>query len=543
MKKLKNLFSHLTVKIPFLIVCLMLPVNILAVQFIINMNREMQGQIRQSVKTVLEVYAESLNNELTEIDNDLYEIMNESYISEMKKESNSLEYTNARIWLIQDMQKRLKLARNAKGFFIYVPKSNDLLFSCTNGYGDAKEEVKTYLQNYNFETQTMRGWHLLKIGDRNYVIRSGKLKGVVMGAFLSLEQIQKKIQQDIQYKDSTLCLVTELSENNLGNTVTVVKEVEKTNFYFEVRVKNISVFRKITLWRDIQIFLVLFCFLSGPIWYLLLRKSVMKPVQELNVAHYQLEIGKEDYRIQKKPDSYEMQTAFDSFNRMADNINDLRLANIKKELERQELELKNLQLQIRPHFLLNTFNLIYNLAVRGEMENIQELILYLSDYFRYLFRSGKSLELFEKELRLIEGYMKSVEIRYPGRVQILYEIDPDIYMIRIPPLLLHNFVENAIKHGIPDEGNINIVLSGEYIDGTVIFEISDDGKGMEREIAEQINAENIQTQGGNNVGILNSIKRLKFFYGEKASVHVESEKNVGTTFTIIFPYNLEVEED
>lgn len=58
------------------------------------------------------------------------------------------------------------------------------------------------------------------------------------------------------------------------------------------------------------------------------------------------------------------------------------------------MELKNLQLQIHPHFLLNTFNLVYTLAQRKETGAIQDIVIYLSEYFRYIFRSGKSLELF-----------------------------------------------------------------------------------------------------------------------------------------------------
>ena len=80
---------------------------------------------------------------------------------------------------------------------------------------------------------------------------------------------------------------------------------------------------------------------------------------------------------------------------MADRIQDLKIEVYEKELDRKQMELSNLQLQIRPHFLLNTFNLIYTLAQRGQEKDVQQVILYLSDYFRYLFRSGRNLEIFE----------------------------------------------------------------------------------------------------------------------------------------------------
>ena len=52
-------------------------------------------------------------------------------------------------------------------------------------------------------------------------------------------------------------------------------------------------------------------------------------------------------------------------------------------------------------------------------------------------------------------------------------------------------------------------------------------------------AQEIPIDDGKNVGIKNSIYRLKYYYGENASVVCESELNVGTTFIIAFPYDLE----
>ena len=59
---------------------------------------------------------------------------------------------------------------------------------------------------------------------------------------------------------------------------------------------------------------------------------------------------------------------------MADRIQDLKIEVYEKELDRKQMELSNLQLQIRPHFLLNTFNLIYTLAQRGQEKDVQQVI-------------------------------------------------------------------------------------------------------------------------------------------------------------------------
>ena len=168
--------------------------------------------------------------------------------------------------------------------------------------------------------------------------------------------------------------------------------------------------------------------------------------------------------------------------------------------------------------------------------------LFLSDYFRYLFRSGSELQLFSKEKKLIEDYMNITRISYPVSFEVSYQLDPQLDLIRVPPLLLHSFMENIIAHALLPDRCIHIVFSGEYDDGLATFYISDDGKGMEPEAIEAINhITDIPIDDGKNVGIKNSIYRLKYYYGEAASVVCDSEINIGTTFTITIPYNLEEE--
>lgn len=125
-------------------------------------------------------------------------------------------------------------------------------------------------------------------------------------------------------------------------------------------------------------------FLLIPILYALIQHLLLHPLRVLNQAQKRLRNGDLDCRITEKANSIEYEHSFQSFNKMADRIQDLKIEVYEKELDRKQMELSNLQLQIRPHFLLNTFNLIYTLAQRGQEKDVQQVILYLSDYFRYL---------------------------------------------------------------------------------------------------------------------------------------------------------------
>lgn len=287
--------------------------------------------------------------------------------------------------------------------------------------------------------------------------------------------------------------------------------------------------------------MILYAFLF-PVLYILFRKHVAFPLKILNKAHGELQLGNESYRILTKPDSHDFEVAYASFNNMADTLQHLRLENINQELAAKQLQLSNLQLQIRPHFLLNTLNLLYTLIQTHKEVPAQEMILYLSNYFRYMFRSGNNLSMFDREMALIEEYLHISSFQFPGAFEISYQIDPNVSMVRVPALLLHNFVENIISHSLISGKTIHIVFYAEYEDQTVTIQISDDGRGMNEEDVAMINSGDFSSiAAGQHVGIQNSVKRLKYYYGEKATLEVESQLNVGSTFTISFPYNLEEE--
>ena len=178
---------------------------------------------------------------------------------------------------------------------------------------------------------------------------------------------------------------------------------------------------------------------------------------------------------------------------------------------------------------------------------IQETIIYLSDYFRYIFRNEKDLELFSKELNLIRGYVRTASIRYSGRVEAEYDIEPELDFVRVPPLLIHNFVENAVKYGIKQKETLHIWLQGRYDNKRVTITIEDDGKGMAPDILEH----NQKMFAGAlkpkkraaHLGLYNSYKRLKYFYGQEAYIEVTSLLGGGTSFVVSFPYNVEVDDE
>lgn len=130
-------------------------------------------------------------------------------------------------------------------------------------------------------------------------------------------------------------------------------------------------------------------------------------------------------------------------------------------------ELNALKQQLNPHFLFNTLNNLYSLALE-KSDRTPEVIERLSDMLDYmLYRCNSKFVLLQKEIALIENYLALEKIRYGKRVLVTfdYQVKKEV---KIAPLLLLTFVENAFKHGVRQElkqASIKIFLSlkGEEI--------------------------------------------------------------------------------
>lgn len=142
----------------------------------------------------------------------------------------------------------------------------------------------------------------------------------------------------------------------------------------------------------------------------------------------------------------------------------------QKELEQKELELQNrtselsfLRSQVNPHFLFNNLNTIYSL-VYHKSEQALPAIAGLSELLRYmLYDSSEKIEL-EQEISYIEKYISLQQLRFENPVAVNMKVTGNVKEMKVPPLLLIPFIENAFKHGDVSESKewlwIDINMAG-----------------------------------------------------------------------------------
>ena len=123
----------------------------------------------------------------------------------------------------------------------------------------------------------------------------------------------------------------------------------------------------------------------------------------------------------------------------------------KSEDEILKAEISYLKAQINPHFLFNTLNSIYSLSVK-KSEHTSDAIVKLSNMMRYVItEANHDFVSLENELKYINSYIELQKLRLTSNVKTETEIVGDPSGLRIAPLLLIPFIENAFKHGVNTE--------------------------------------------------------------------------------------------
>lgn len=516
---------------------LILPFNIIGIGTSLISYHNSVNSIETVLSYTLDSYAALLDNKIYNTDTALYELANNNpTLLNMCSCKDMSEYQILRYQLYSSLISQTRTANIAETLFIYNVQNEDYIQ--IPGFSGTTVGTNPHFQYIEDYDPSKARWFLSE--DQTQLIRIlyDNSLNIYYGAAIDLTKFLSQLK-GIEGFDT---LVFSFSRSQLPSSSSQLSFNSKISddIYLSACLSAMEISTNISfLQYALLLFFIVYLALI-PCLFVLLKRYVWNPLNSLNQAHNQLKEGNEDYRISEHGNSAEFESAYESFNLMAASSQQLHKEIMEKELSNKQLQIDFLQLQIRPHFLLNSFNVLYTLIQRGQREHAQEMVLFLSDYFRYLFRSGSELQLFSKERNLIEKYMNISKISYPVSFEISYQLDPILDLMRVPPLLLHSFMENIIAHALLPDRQVHIVFSGEYDDGIVTFYISDDGKGIEPNALYSINHINsCPIDDGENVGIKNSIWRLKYYYGKEATVECDSELNVGTTFTITIPYNLE----
>ncbi|OME84172.1 two-component sensor histidine kinase [Paenibacillus sp. FSL A5-0031] len=219
------------------------------------------------------------------------------------------------------------------------------------------------------------------------------------------------------------------------------------------------------------------------------------------------------------------------FNRMNDRIHLLVKENYEIKLKEKEAEIHALNMQMNPHFLYNTLNIMNWTAIENNQKELSKMLVCLSNMLHYTSRKEWGAVHLSEEIEWMKNYFYIMSARFEGKFTVNYEIDPILYDHKLPRLLFQPFVENAILHGFNqmEEGGV-ILIRGWAEEGKRFFEIKDNGRGISEEMIKVI-----LYKQSSSVGIKNTISRLQMAYGDEYGIEIRSVPGSGTSILIKLP--------
>lgn len=238
----------------------------------------------------------------------------------------------------------------------------------------------------------------------------------------------------------------------------------------------------------------------------------------------------------------------ESYNNMADRINNLiqneykeKLLKQENDLARQRAELLALHSQINPHFLFNALESIRMHSVIKNETETASMVEKLALMQRQNVDWGNDFVSLSDEVRFVEAYLELQKYRFGNKLNYVINIDEDCQQLKIPKITLVTFVENACVHGMEKKTSgcwIFVRGSREYDE--LVLEVEDTGNGISEEARQSLlnDIENVDMkmlQESRRVGILNAALRLKMFTQNRCHFEIESEPGAGTMVIIRIP--------
>lgn len=477
----------------------------------------------------------------------------------------------------QNLNEKLEFYRTKLGgdfhFFIYYP---DIQYFVSSERGDldikeyqklrnavAEGIMKDYQQR---QIKAVQKWSVMEIAGKYYALNYVLTENRYACCFIDMEKLadtvnviplgEENLVFFISQEGNLYDGIEELQEMNLiyhegqGETHLLKTEfgsrsgyihrsLNYAEFGLDVVMENNSQLL-ITMFMQVSIGLVFIVGILAAISILYrMKKKIINPLRYFseNLAKIQegnAELYFDDVELE------ELQEANQLFEKILGQMKEMKIHMYEQTLENQKLELDYMKLQIQPHFYINCMSLIYNMACMGDDDTIQQLSACVSDYFRYIFRKNSQYVSITEELRHITNYLNIYKIRYHNR--LLYEVTQqgDLDDVVIPPLLLHTFVENSVKYGKAQNQTSLIRLSAERIEISgvefVAICVEDNGPGFPETVLEElVQNQEIVTEKGTRIGIMNCVKRLRLLYGDKAKVNFYNKEEGGALVKLCIP--------
>ena len=259
--------------------------------------------------------------------------------------------------------------------------------------------------------------------------------------------------------------------------------------------------------------------------FVLFYERVYRPLEVFLVdAFDQIKSSNLSYRIPLPAKESAFSNLYSNFNYMAERIDTLVSRELKQKILVNQADFKHLQAQINPHFMYNSYFLLYRMIKGGDKQGSLLVCENLGKFFKYITRDAQESKSLSQEIEHARSYAVIQQFRHRNTVRMDFPELPEKFgYIETPRLIIQPLIENVFKYVVDeleDEEEVKIKVSYEETGGHLLVCIENSGF-IEEEKLEAIR-ERIagQDEGEEITALVNISSRLNLFFNQQRSMEL-----------------------
>lgn len=275
-----------------------------------------------------------------------------------------------------------------------------------------------------------------------------------------------------------------------------------------------------------SILFMIICLLIAVISMLTWYREIYYPLHRLLIEAFDhMEKNDFSYRIEIKKENAIFYSIYNKYNHMVDAMQHYIETNLQQQILVSRSNLKQLQSQISPHFMYNSYYILYRMLRRKDMENSMLLAEYLGSFYQYITRNADDEKRLTEELNHAKNYAQIQKYRFGDNIRIsIAEPDEEIADVYVPRLILQPILENVFKYGYENGNGDPIQLRINFDvktaeDFSIIIENS--GELLEetlQTLRQRLESTDTEIE---TTAIINIHRRIQIYFGKKSGVSVE----------------------
>ncbi|MBO5656963.1 MAG: histidine kinase, partial [Agathobacter sp.] len=424
---------------------------ILAVVFFsINSFFSLQGQMVQNTLKTLQISMNQINNLMTQIDYEYASLWSNDethlFLKAQNEDTPKEDYLRYQMRAYDWVQNIVNSYQEVQGAFSYYGNIDLLIFRGGNSTFPMQSYIREELQK---EDRVYNQWEIVEADGQKYLFSMKKYGVYQGGAWIPTYRINDYLNAVELEHLGVVYLLDENGNSNLpeGAIQDALRDLSPTDE--KIRIENQTYYNYsvggekglrmgiLVSPREVAqnlfvsnwgvLLLVLLAIGTAPICIFWLRSRIAIPVRDIDDTLRRIGEGDLEYHLPERKDKYENE--FDHlmqrFNETMDRLQEAEYSLYESSMKEQRTKLMYISQQIRPHFILNALNIIYTYE-EHEFPLVKKLVLYLTQYFRYVVNLNQDFVELGKEMRHIQNYLNIQKERYGDRFEAFVEFEPEV---------------------------------------------------------------------------------------------------------------------